>query len=335
MKEIFKGKKILVTGGTGSIGYGIVKHLLTYDVAKVIVFSRDEIKHFMMNKKILDHRLLTVVGDVRNRQSLKRLFESQEIDIIYHAAAMKHVVVCEQTPIECVSTNILGTQNLMDLASEYRIKKVITISTDKVAHPTNVMGSAKFIAERITLNSGYTCVRFGNVANTRGSVIPVFLDNLVSRKPLCITDRNVTRFIIQLNDAVRLIFQATKNSSGGEIYILKMKSFKLGDLVDVMLNNIAPAMKIRENEIAFEETGLILGEKLHEELINSTESNNLYEIDDMYVVMKPGAIPTNLPNLKKTSMKSYSSADVEMLTKTELELIVKEYLNIYGSMVVQ
>jgi len=178
MKDKLRGKTVLVTGGTGSIGSEIVKQLLDYEVNKVIIFSRDEIKHFLVKKRILNERLVTVVGDVRDYRSVQRVFEEFNIDLIYHAAAMKHVVICEDFPIESAKTNILGTQNVVDLAIKFGIQKMITISTDKSAYPVNVMGATKFIGERITLNANFSCVRFGNVANSRGSVIPVFIDNL-------------------------------------------------------------------------------------------------------------------------------------------------------------
>jgi len=268
MEEELKGKTVLVTGGTGSIGSEIVKQIFNYEINKVIIFSRDEIKHFLIKKRILDERLETVVGDIRDYRSVQRVFEDFDIDLIYHAAAMKHVVLCEDFPIESAKTNIFGTQNVVDLAVKYGVPKLLTISTDKSAYPVNVMGATKFIAEKITLNANYSCVRFGNVANSRGSVIPVFIDNLLNKKPISITDPNVTRFIIGIPDAVKLVIKATRCAKGGDIFILKMKAFKLGDLLDVILDRIAPRLDISKEDIKVNVTGLVLGEKLHEDLIN-------------------------------------------------------------------
>ena len=329
MKKELKGKTVLVTGGTGSIGSEIVKQILGYEVDKVIIFSRDEIKHFLVKKNILDDRLETVVGDVRDYRSVQRVFEENDIDLVYHAAAMKHVVICEDFSIESAKTNIFGTQNVVDLAIKYGIPKMITISTDKSVYPVNVMGATKFIAERITLNAGYTCVRFGNVANSRGSVIPVFVDNLLNRKPISITDPNVTRFIIGIPDAVKLVLKATEHANGGDTFILKMKAFRLGDLLDVILDRIAPRLGISKDEIKVNVAGLIPGEKLHEALINSTEYNRIYELDDMYVILRNNEDISKCQDFKKIDLHEYTSKDVELISKDEIEEIVMKYLKKY------
>ena len=330
MKKELKGKTVLVTGGTGSIGSEVVKQILDYEVNKVIIFSRDEIKHFLVKKRILDERLETVVGDVRDYRSVQRIFEGNDIDRIYHAAAMKHVVICDDFPIESAKTNILGTQNVVDLTRKYGVPKMITISTDKSAYPVNVMGATKFIAERITLNANFSCVRFGNVANSRGSVIPVFIDNLLNKKPISITDPNVTRFIIGIPDAVKLVIKATEYAEGGDIFILKMKAFRLGDLLDVILDRIALRLGISKKEIEVNVTGLISGEKLHEDLINSTESNRVYELDDMYVILKNDEDVSKYQNIKKIDLHEYTSNDVELISKDEIEKIVMQYLEKTG-----
>ena len=330
MKKELKGKTVLVTGGTGSIGSEVVKQILDYEVNKVIIFSRDEIKHFLVKKRILDERLETVVGDVRDYRSVQRIFEGNDIDLIYHAAAMKHVVICDDFPIESAKTNILGTQNVVDLTRKYGVPKMITISTDKSAYPVNVMGATKFIAERITLNANFSCVRFGNVANSRGSVIPVFIDNLLNKKPISITDPNVTRFIIGIPDAVKLVIKATEYAEGGDIFILKMKAFRLGDLLDVILDRIALRLGISKKEIEVNVTGLISGEKLHEDLINSTESNRVYELDDMYVILKNDEDVSKYQNIKKIDLHEYTSNDVELISKDEIEKIVMQYLEKTG-----
>ena len=329
MKKELKGKTVLVTGGTGSIGSEIVKQIFDYEVNKVIIFSRDEIKHFLVKKNILDDRLETVVGDVRDYRSVQRVFEDSEIDLIYHAAAMKHVVICEDFPTESAKTNIFGTQNVVDLAIKYGVPKLITISTDKSTYPVNVMGATKFIAERITLNANFSCVRFGNVANSRGSVIPVFIDNLLNRKPISITDPNVTRFIIGIPDAIKLVIKATEYAKGGDIFILKMKAFQLGDLLDVILDRIAPRLGLSKEEIKVNMTGLIPGEKLHEGLINSSESNRIYELDDMYVILRNNEDISKYQDVKKIDLHEYTSKDVELIQKDEIEEIVMKYLKNY------
>ena len=334
MSNTLAGKVVLVTGGTGSIGREIVAQALKQGAKKVMVFSRDEIKHFMIRTEISDDRLQTVVGDVRDSRTVEQVFARFDIDILYHAAAMKHVVMCEDFPLESVQTNILGTQNIVDLALKHRVPKVITISTDKAAYPANVMGASKFIAERITLNANkmsrgrqsFSCVRFGNVASSRGSVIPVYVEDLLNQHPLQVTDREVTRFIMEIPDAVRLVIAATEYAHGGEIFVLKMKAFKLGDLVDVMIERVAPRLSVSKNDIRVNTSGLVAGEKLHEDLISDAESSRLYETKDMYVLLSDTKSSIKYPALEKASLSGYASSDVELISKDELEQIIVKYL---------
>jgi FlaA1/EpsC-like NDP-sugar epimerase len=320
LNESFSGKNILVTGGTGSIGSCIVKELLKFDVSKIVVFSRDEIKQFMMRKMISDKRLQFVVGDIRDYGSLERMFEANGFDIVYHVAAMKHVVVCEENPIEAVKTNVIGTQNIVDISRKYKVPKLINISTDKAVNPCNVMGATKLIGERIVFKANYTSVRFGNVAGSRGSVIPVLIDEMINKRQLTVTDPNVTRFIMRISDAVKLVLKATRDAEGGEIFILKMKAFKLSDLIDILLNYVAPKLGIGGN-VRLNIIGLIHGEKLHEDLINGSEVPYLYEFDDFYII-KPRT-PANIAQAKRLILSSDSA---ELISKDELIKIVDECL---------
>jgi len=325
MNNRLKGKTVLVTGGTGSIGTEIVKQILNYDASKVIVFSRDEIKHFSLKKNLADHRLETAIGDIRDYRSIQRVFDDFDIDLIYHAAAMKHVVVCEKFPVEAARTNILGTQNIVDLATKYGTPKMISISTDKSAYPVNVMGSTKFIAERIALNANFSCVRFGNVANSHGSVIPILIENLLNGNPINITNPHATRFIMEIPDAVKLVMEATKYAQGGDLFILKMKAFKLGDLLDVILHKIAPRLDILEENVKVNIIGLVDGEKLHEGLINSTESEFLFELNNTYVVLKNREDALKYKNIKKINSFGYTSNEVDLISKSEIEKIIINY----------
>ena len=320
----FDGKVIAVTGGTGSIGSRIVEALLQYNVKKIIIFSRDEIKHYLLKSRYNDARVESIVGDIRDHRSVEKIFEKSAIDIIYHAAAMKHVVVSEDFPLECAKTNIIGTQNIVDLAKKFKVPKLITISTDKATSPSNVMGATKLIAERITVNANYTCVRFGNVANSRGSVIPVIMDNLRNYKPIVVTDPDVTRFMLKIPDAVKLVLNASIHAQGGEIFILKMKAFRLGDLVEVLLDDIAPLLNISEDRIEILNTGLTIGEKNHEDLISPTEIERIFEIDDMYVVLKEKENSSRYDGIKSIKLETYSSDLSETLTKEEITEIALE-----------
>jgi len=334
MKNIIAGKTVLITGGTGSIGSEIAKQILSEKAENVIIFSRDEIKQFSIRNKIADTRLHTIVGDIRDIRTIEPIFNKYDVDIIYHAAAMKHVVMCEEFPMEAVKTNILGTQNIIDLAVKYGTPKMITITTDKAVYPVNVMGASKFISERITLNANTTsktnqkfaCVRFGNVANSRGSVIPILIENLINRKTLLISELDVTRFLMEIPDAVNLIIKATEFVQGGEIFILKMRAFKLGDLHDVMLNRIVPMLGMKKEDIEVNISGLVTGEKLHESLISDSEYSRLYKIDDMFVILPDHSSTDKYSEIGKVELHSYKSVDVKLISALELEKIVLKYL---------
>jgi len=335
-KDVFSGKNILVTGGTGSIGKEIVRQLLERDVNTVIVMSRDEIKHFIMRKEIMDDRLEFVVGDVRDYQSASNVFKLFDVDIVFHAAAMKHVVISEEFPFEAVKTNIIGTQNVVELSLHHGVEKFVTISTDKAANPTTVMGATKFIAERITLNanrfsnsgSSFMAVRFGNVANSRGSVIPIFLTTLMKKKKLFVSDPEVTRFIMKIPEAVNLVFEAAKIGEGGELFILKMPAFRLGDLVDVVIEEVSPMLNIKPEEVMVEIIGLSPGEKLHEELINEVEGHYIEDLGNLYRVRLGSNVANanETPTNKKHSIVRYTSRDAPRVSKDELKELVLEML---------
>lgn len=322
MNDSFYEKTILVTGGTGSIGSCIVKELLRFNVKKIAIFSRDEIKQFMMKRMVNDERIDFVIGDIRDYRSVKKVFENYSFDIVYHVAAMKHVVVCEENAIEAIKTNIIGTQNIIDLAKEYGIQKLINISTDKAVNPNNVMGATKFIVERIVLKANYTSVRFGNVAGSRGSVIPVLIEEMINKRQLTVTEPNVTRFIMRISDAVKLVLKATEYATGGEIFILKMKAFRLSDLINILITDIAPRLGINE-KIKINITGLVPGEKMHEELISASELPYLYESDGLYVIKKDRVVSP------QKFQSTFSSNDAELIAEDELLKIVEESLNLY------
>ncbi|MCK4718011.1 MAG: SDR family NAD(P)-dependent oxidoreductase [Thermoplasmata archaeon] len=329
-----KGKSVLVTGGTGSIGSAIVLKALAIGAEKVIIFSRDEIKQFLMRQRVSDPRLVPVVGDIRDMESIRKVFEEHRIDIVFHAAAMKHLVVCEDEPLECVKTNVIGTENLVRLCKQHDIQHVVGISTDKAASPANVMGASKLIAERIMLNASktakgvFTCVRFGNVANSRGSVIPVMVRRILDKRDIWISDPEVTRFLMRIEEAVDLVFSTMGTAHGGELFILKMDAFKLGDLGDVMTKRIAP--RLIDATVSMDPVGLSKGEKLHEELLNEVDSSTLLEDDRMYMVldheMSDEETARRYPGFHRADVGTYSSNAVKMISNDQLEAIVLDYL---------
>lgn len=322
-----KDKTILVTGGTGSIGRVLVRRVLERGAAKVIVLSRDEVKQFVLKNMIHDERLQAVICDVRDRDALLRVFDVyKNIDIIYHAAALKHVTMCEENPVEAALTNIVGSQNIVDVALKFGTPKVMLVSTDKAVEPANVMGASKFIAERIFLRAAemapttaFSIVRFGNVANSRGSVIPTLVQSLLLRNELIITDPNVTRFIMKTSDAVNLVVDTTDIAIGGEIFILKMKAFKLKDLIEVIIHDIAPKLGISSSAVKMKVIGLVRGEKLHEKLVNDFERESLYDLGSMYVVV-------NEKLEKHKRYRRYKSADSTECISSKAELISREEL---------
>src|SRR4030042_3273823 len=224
LKEAFKNKKILVTGGTGCIGSEIVKNLLKYSPAVVRVFSNDEDNTFRMKQELGDEeKIRFLMGDIRDKERLLLVMEN--IDIVYHAAALKHVPLCEYNPFEAIKTNVVGTQNVIDAALNSGVEKVISISTDKAVNPVNTMGATKLLSEKLIIDANYykgvrktvfSCVRFGNVLFSRGSVIPLFEEQIRQKKPITITDPEMTRFMMSLSDTIELVFKATLLAKGGE-----------------------------------------------------------------------------------------------------------------------
>jgi UDP-N-acetylglucosamine 4,6-dehydratase len=335
-----KGKKVLVTGGAGSIGSEIVKKALSKGAEEVIIFDIDEIRLFELSKMINDERFKYFVVDVRNYRSVERAFNQiGKINMIFHTAAMKHVVVCEENPIETTLTNIIGTQNVVDAALKWGVPTSVLISTDKAVDPINVMGATKFIAEKIFLTMAQKCVdqnfsivRFGNVASSRGSVIPMLIESLLRKKETVITNPDVTRFLMRIQDAVGLIFKSLDISVGGEIFVLKMPSFKLGDLVDIMVEYVAPRLGIDSKEAHVKTIGLEKGEKLHETLFREDELEKVVDVGDFYTIIDPKTFPKHEKYLAFPNATSLviSSQRVPRMSSSDLKDLVFEYLAAMG-----
>ncbi len=316
-KEFYKGKKILITGGSGSIGKKIVKELVNYDVDVIKVLDNNETDLFNLENDLKSSKVKVFVGDIKDDQRLKILF--RDVDIIFHAAAYKHVPLCEYNPLDAVKTNILGTQNVIDMAIHCDVEKVILISTDKAVNPSNVMGATKFLAERLMIASShncgeygtkFSCVRFGNVLNSRGSVIPLFKSQLKHGGPLTLTDEDMTRFIMNIQQAARLILQAGELSQGGEIFILKMPAFKVSDLAEAMVEYYAPKYGYNKEDIEVEIIGKRPGEQLYEELMTPDEILNAYDNGDLFIIRD------ELNENHKDFI--YNSNEIDHLTKDEI-----------------
>lgn len=278
-------KVVLITGGTGSFGKKFIEILLKEkNPAKVIVFSRDELKQHEMQTSGKNHpNLRYFLGDVRDLDRLRRAF--QGVDIVVHAAALKQVPACEYNPFEAVKTNILGTQNVIDAALDSGVKKVFALSTDKAVNPVNLYGCTKAAAEKLVVQSNayaggretrLSCVRYGNVVGSRGSVVPIFLQQKASGV-LTVTDERMTRFWLSLDDGVRFVIRCIEQMRGGEVFVPKIPSMAVKDLALA----IAPEAEVKI-------TGIRPGEKLHEVLISEDEARNTIELDDMFVVQPSG-----------------------------------------------
>jgi len=337
LKNFYEGKTILVTGGVGSIGSEIVRKVLMFNPGAIRVLDSNETGLFGLKYELQPEKIRAFVGDVKDKERLRRAIE--DVDIVFHAAALKHVPLCEYNPFEAVKTNVLGTQNLIDVAMDEEVEKFIVISTDKAVNPVNVMGATKLLAERLTVSvnfykgdreTAFSCVRFGNVLDTRGSVIPLFRKQIQNGGPLTITDPNMTRFMMNIPKAVELVLRTAEMAEGGEIFILKMPAIRIGDLAAVTIEELAQKYGHNSNEIEIEIIGRRAGEKLYEELMTEDEAENAYEDEEMFVVLPQtfdmtGELSYNLPdNFKKAQKREYSSKNVKLLTRKEVKAIIEE-----------
>lgn len=329
IENVFKDKNILVTGGTGSIGSELVRRLLKFGPAVVRVFSNDENAQFEMEQELKDYGscLRFLVGDVRDKERLQRAIKN--IDIVFHAAALKHVPLCEYNPFEAIKTNVLGTQNLLEVAIDEGIDKVITISTDKAVNPVNVMGATKLLAERLTIAANYyrglektvfSCVRFGNVLASRGSVVQTFEKQIRKCGPVTLTDPEMVRFVMSMEKAVDLVLKAAQIAKGEEVFILKMPALRITDLAEVMIKKIAPTCGYKPEDVKTRLIGKRKGEKLYEELMTEEEAFNAYETDDMLLVLpqNPQTVPNPKNGFKKIAFRKYTSKDTTLLTKKQI-----------------
>lgn len=280
-------KNILVTGGTGSFGKKFVEIMLKeYHPARLIVYSRDELKqHEMRMAGYKDPNLRYFIGDVRDLPRLRRAFNG--VDIVVHAAALKQVPACEYNPMEAIKTNILGSSNVVDAALDAEVKKVLALSTDKAVNPVNLYGATKLAAEKLMVQSNayaggmktrFSCVRYGNVVGSRGSVVPLFIKQRETGE-ITLTDKRMTRFWISLDQGVRFVIRCIEQMHGGEVFVPKIPSMRMVDLAKAL----APDADIRI-------IGIRPGEKLHEVLISEDEARTTVELADMYVVQPAAAL---------------------------------------------
>ncbi len=322
--NFLKNQNILITGGTGTFGHEIVSFLLRkIKVKRLIIFSRDENKQFEMSKKIgTNKRVRFFIGDVRDESRLMTALRG--VDYVIHAAAMKHVPASEYNPGECIKTNVDGTEALISASIERKVKKVIALSTDKACNPINLYGATKLCAEKLFINANqlsnftkFSVVRYGNVIGSRGSVIPYFKNLIDQKKFLPLTSKEMTRFFIPIQDALKFVLFSLDRSRGGEIFIPKMNSIKMVDLI----NLIEPKAKVKL-------IGIRPGEKLHESLFSFDEARSVYHDHNSFIIYSENL---NFPKkygskLKKTN--AYTSSDKNFLSKNKISIYLHNYFKI-------
>ena len=324
--SIIDGKNILITGGTGSFGRQLVKEISNLAPKKVVIFSRDEDKQYVMKQDLADEeiskQLSFVIGDIRDYERFYST--SKDMDVIFHAAALKQVPTVELYPYEAVKTNIVGTYNIVRAAVARKVKNVISISTDKAVKPVNAMGMTKALQEKIMLSDDlqkdgtkFSCVRYGNVLGSRGSVIPLWDSKIKKDKPLPVTHPDMTRFMLTLSEAIHLVFYALKNTQGGEIFVKKAPATKIVDLAKVYAE-----IKTGNDDYPINLVGRRAGEKIHEVLVSEEEMRNVKEMEDHYIIHRE--LEFDLDSLKKEKLSEYSSDTVPLITKPDLKNLMKD-----------
>ena len=323
---MFKNKTLLITGGTGSFGNAVLPSFLKTDIKEVRIFSRDEQKQDDMRSKYRSKKIKFFIGDIRERSSIANA--AHGVDYIFHAAALKQVPSCEFHPLEATRTNILGTENVLDVAIDLKIKKVVCLSTDKAVYPVNAMGMSKALMEKVAVskarNSKNTIIsitRYGNVMGSRGSVIPLFVDQIMNNEPITITDPKMTRFMMSLDDAVNLVLFAFKNASSGELFIQKSPATSILVLAQALC-------KIFDRPCNMRYIGIRHGEKKFETLLSKEEMAFAKDLGD-YFSLKPDNRDLNYSiyidkGLKEISKApEYNSLNTKLLNVSQMCKLLK------------
>lgn len=337
MNDRWRGLSVLITGACGTVGRELMRQLLALSPAEIIGIDNNETEVFFLAETYRENDNVRVyLGDVRDKQKLLQVSES--VDVVIHVAALKHVILCEQSPRDPLQTNILGTQNVIEAAIENGVKRVIFTSSDKAVNPTNVMGTSKLMGERLITaansfrrGSGpvFASTRFGNVLGSRGSVIPIFRQQIARGGPVTITDRGMTRFVMTVEEAVRLVMDSVFMAHGGEVFVTKMPVTRIADLADVMIGELAPAYGYRASDIQIREIGAKPGEKQYEELMSEEEIRRTLELQRYFAVIPAfktvyKSIAYDYPGLvSRTVSRPYNSAQEQAMSLNELRAYLK------------
>ena len=324
---MFEGKKILITGGTGSLGQALCERLLKLKVDTIRIFSRNEQKQIEMGSKFHDDRLRFFIGDVRDLNRLTRALE--DVDIVFHAAALKHVPLIEYNPFEAIKTNVIGSQNVIDACLHEDVEKAVCIGTDKAVSPLNTYGASKLLMEKLFVTASnylnkqrhrtkFIALRYGNVLGSSGSVVPKLINQIRAKKKVTITDPGMTRFSITMDEALDFIIESTIAGKGSDIFVPKLRAYSIMDLKQAIVELMG--------DTGEEIIGIRSGEKLHETLINLDEIRYAWELDDKYILLDSFNSQTNekiYPKIRKAKLSAtYSSNFVEKIPKEELKKII-------------
>ena len=324
---MFKDKTILITGGTGSLGQALTKRLLEMGPKAIRIFSRNESKQIEMENIFKDDRLRFFLGDVRDLPRLNKAVE--DVDFVFHAAALKHVPKIEYNPFEAIKTNILGSENIINACLTQNVEKAVCVSTDKAVSPLNIYGATKLLMEKLFVTANnylneekyktkFFGLRYGNVLGSSGSVVPLFIEQIKSKKKISITDASMTRFSITMSEALDFILHATELGTGSEIFVPKLRAYSLLDVKEALFEML-------ENT-GEEIIGIRPGEKLNETLINSEEIRYSWEIDNMYMISNPEIMKTYPKAEKIKNMKMYSSDSADKIPKDQLKQLMKNLI---------
>lgn len=337
MKEYFKDKSILITGGVGSVGTELVKQLLAFETKKIIIIDNNESEIFFATQKYNKYdNVIALVGDITNRNFVMQ--QVKGVDIVFHTAALKHVILGEYSPESIVSTNIIGIQNILDACLENEVEKFIFTSSDKAVNPTNVMGTSKLMGERLVTamnnkqkNSKtiFSSTRFGNVIGTKGGVFTIFKNQILKGEDITVTDKRMTRFFMTIEESVSLVLKSCVRAQGGEVFVTKMPVINIYDLAVSMRTIFSKVAGINEEEISIKEIGSKAGEKLYEELMSEEEVNRTIENDDFFIIFPAfkslySEIEYSHISKNDSITKAYNSANEKSLSHEEIHNFLKE-----------
>ncbi len=318
----------MVTGGTGSFGRMFISEILQYDPKEVIVFSRDEDKQGAMRLELQDDRIRYILGDIRDLRSVSEAMRG--VDYVIHAAALKWITEVEYNVWEGIKTNVIGAQNIIEAARDNNVIKVVALSTDKAVEPINAYGMAKALQERLitTANlydtgtrTAFISTRYGNVLGSRGSVVPYFLSLLAKGKPLTVTHPDMTRFLLTLQESVKLVLFALEHGVGGEVFVRQMPAHTIMDLAEVLVEDVSNG----KGGIVI--TGIRPGEKIHELLVSDHESERTVAVGDYYIILPQITIPAvtkKYRQLMRIGALRYASDNTKRMTKNELRTVLKK-----------